>query len=226
MKCIIPCAGKSTRMNSNIPKVLLKVGSRTLLGHITLQWSDLVDGYVIVVSRENELLIRQHSGKAEFVVQDPLKGIADAILQTEPYVSDNFVVALGDCLHNGKFRWNGSPKQGIGVWKTGNLLEVNKSYLVDVERGQVKRVIEKPNMHPSDVGGPLNCGMGVYFFDRRVFDYIRKTPPSTLRNEVEITNVIQNMIDSGEKITPIWFTGKYINITYPEDIKKAEEVLK
>jgi dTDP-glucose pyrophosphorylase len=66
--------------------------------------------------------------------------------------------------------------------------------------------------------------MGVYFFDKRVFDYIRKTPPSALRSEVEITDVIQNMIDAGERIAPVWFKGKYINVTYPEDIRKAEEV--
>jgi len=34
------------------------------------------------------------------------------------------------------------------------------------------------------------------------------------------------MIDSGEKLTPVIFRGKYLNITYQEDIKKAEELLK
>lgn len=70
------------------------------------------------------------------------------------------------------------------------------------------------------------CGMGFYFFDRKVFDYIEKAVPSPLRNEIEITDVIQNMIDAGEKISPIFFKGDYLNITYTEDLKKAREILR
>lgn len=67
--------------------------------------------------------------------------------------------------------------------------------------------------------------MGTYFFDKRVFDYIGGTPPSILRGEVKITDVIQYMIAAGEEIAPVFFRGNYINITYPENLKKAEEIL-
>ena len=233
MKCVIPCAGKGTRINSDVPKVLLKVNGRSLLGHITYEWSGCVDGFVIIVSGENESLIRQNSGKAEFVIQDPLRGIADAILQAEPYVEGRFIVALGDCLHKGTFIATSDSRRregmsetlgfdlGIGVWRVLNE-EYWKSYAVLTRGLGVTKVIEKPQvMHKC-----WYCGMGTYFFDQRVFDYIRKALPSALRNEVEITDVIQNMIDAGERVTPVWFDGKYINITHPEDIKKAEEVLK
>lgn len=221
MKCIIPCAGKGIRMNSDTPKVLLKVGNRTLLGHITYEWSGCVDGFVIIVSKENELLIRQNSGRADFVVQDPLKGIADAVLQAEPYVDGRFVVALGDCLYRGTFENHSSFDLGIGVWKVVNE-EYWKSYAVLTRGLGVVKVIEKPQ----EVHRYYYCGMGVYFFDQRVFDYIRKTLPSSLRNEVEITDVIQNMIEAGEKISPIWFRGDYVNVTCPEDIKKAEAIMR
>jgi len=67
--------------------------------------------------------------------------------------------------------------------------------------------------------------MGTYFFDKRIFDYIRKTPKSSLRNEIEITDTIQLMINSRERVSPFFFIGRYLNITYPEDIKEAEELL-
>ena len=50
-------------------------------------------------------------------------------------------------------------------------------------------------------------------------DYIDKTPPSNLRNEIEITDVIQNMIDNKEQIKPVFFKGNYLNVTFPEDLK-------
>ena len=68
--------------------------------------------------------------------------------------------------------------------------------------------------------------MGFYFFNRKVFDYIRKTKPSSLRNEIEITDVIQNMIDDGQSITPVFFDGDYINLTYAEDLNRAKLMLK
>lgn len=213
MKLVIPCAGKGTRMNSHVPKVLLKVNGRSLLGHITYYWSGTVDDFIIVASRENLRAIKQNSGRAIFAVQEPLRGIADAILQAEPYVKDKFVVNLGDCLLQGEFEPD-DFELGIGVIKDA---PYDGGYTVDVAGNRVTAAYEK-----SPRGKHL--GMGVYFFDKRVFDYIRKTPPSALRSEVEITDVIQNMIDAGERIAPVWFKGKYINVTYPEDIRKAEEV--
>jgi len=57
------------------------------------------------------------------------------------------------------------------------------------------------------------------------FDFIYKTPPSALRNEVEITDVIGNMIIAGEPISPVMFDGEYINVTCLDDLKKAREIL-
>ena len=222
MKCIIPCAGKGTRIGSIIPKSLIKINDHTILGHITWQWSDVIDEYVIVVNPENEAQIRQNSGKAKFVVQEEPKGLADAILQAEPHVNGKFIVHLGDCLFKGKFQVH-RFSLGIGVWKTDDLVEINKSYLVE-EDGLIRRVTEKPSIHPADMHDPLNCGMGVYFLDERVFDYIRRYKGKP--GGGDFTDVLQSMITAEEKITPIWFKGKYINITYPEDIKKAEEILK
>jgi hypothetical protein len=33
------------------------------------------------------------------------------------------------------------------------------------------------------------------------------------------------MIDSGEQISPVWFDGEYINITFPDDVERAERLL-
>jgi hypothetical protein len=33
------------------------------------------------------------------------------------------------------------------------------------------------------------------------------------------------MIESGEPVSPVWFNGDYINVTFPEDIKNAERII-
>ena len=81
--------------------------------------------------------------------------------------------------------------------------------------GTTTDVVEKPIEITNNY-----CGMGYYFFKNNIFDYISLTSPSKLRNEIEITDVIQIMIDKGEKIKPVLFKGHYLNITYPENLRK------
>lgn len=220
MKCIIPCAGESSRMGA-IPKTLLLINGKPLLTHVIDTWRDNVDSFIFVLKRSMTYIWEYLPENSAVVFQDEPKGLADAILRAEPYVNSKFVVTLGDCLYSGKFE-SRDFELGIGVWKTDNLTEVNKGYLVEEMGGKVVRVLEKPNIHPTDIQGPQLCGMGTYFLDTRVFDYIRRT--RTAPGGGDFTGVLQAMIDNSEKITPIYFKGKYINVGYPEDLKKAEEM--
>lgn len=222
MKCVIPCAGMGTRMGLGIPKVLLEVNGIPILGRIIGQWAGAVDRFVIIASPENEVEIREYlqgvARDTEVVIQKEPEGLADAILQSEPYVKGKFMVNLGDCLFRGKFEekpfdW------GIGVWNSSNHYELRKSYGVDAKDGLVVKVEEKP----LNLFG-YKCGMGIYFLDSGVFDYIREANVDS--GGGDFTGVIQNMIDVGENISPIWFGGNYINITYPEDLKIAEGMIK
>ncbi len=157
-----------------------------------------------------------------YVFQDSQKGIADAILKVEPLIEDEkFVVALGDCIQVGEWvEPQGPTELGVGIWETSDTRAIRSSYSVEIKDGYVSKVVEKPQELVNNY-----CGMGTYFFDRRVFNYIRKTPKSSLRNEVEITDTIQLMVASGERISPVFFKGNYLNVTYPEDIARAEELL-
>ena len=222
MKCVIPCAGRGTRMGLDKPKVLLEVNGIPILWHVINQWAGTVDGFVIIASPENEAQIKEclqgvaEYEDVEFATQGDPKGLADAILQAEPYVKGKFVVNLGDCLVRGKFRTL-CFDLGIGVQRNVIDGEYWKSYAVKTTAGgHVFEVIEKPKV----IEG--YCGMGVYFLDNRIFDYIRKT--EVMPGGGDFTEVLQNIVDAGEEIKPAWFKGEYINITYPEDLKKAEEM--
>lgn len=223
MKCVVLCAGKGTRMGDDIPKVLVPINGKPLLHHVVGMWETSVEEFIFVIGYKGIEIIKLLPKNSIYVFQDSQRGIADAILRAEPLIdNEDFVVALGDCVQKGRWKIPSTPAElGIGVWETDNLDAIKSSYSVEIKEGYVSKVIEKPKELINNY-----CGMGTYFFDRRVFDYIRKTPISSLRNEVEITDTIQLMVNSGEKITPIFFRGEYLNVTYPEDIQKAEEILR
>ena len=221
MKCIIPCAGESSRM-AFVPKMLIQVKNKPVLTHIIDYWSGKVDSFIFVIRRKDTFYWQFFPENSAVVFQDSQKGLADAILKAEPYVDGRFIVALGDCLQKGTFEVTRNQADlGIGVWKTPCIKETKKSYLVSVDNGLVSHVKEKPKMLAKP---PYNCGMGTYFLDQRVFDYIRNAIVAP--GGGDFTAILQNMIDDGQLISPIWFKGKYINVGSPSDISVAEKVLK
>ncbi|MDH3281878.1 MAG: hypothetical protein OEQ18_12240, partial [Gammaproteobacteria bacterium] len=87
--------------------------------------------------------------------------------------------------------------------------------IVESAPGCVRQVIEKPRYVQGQIKG---CGM--YAFDQHIFDAIRRTPRTAMRDEYEITDSIQIMINDGHTVchTPV---VKYdMNLTVPEDLLK------
>jgi dTDP-glucose pyrophosphorylase len=108
---------------------------------------------------------------------------------------------------------------GIGVTAIDDVSAILRSYSVQVDGDRVTEVMEKPERVVNDL-----CGMGVYFFAATVFDHIDSTLPSPRTGRVEITDVIQRMIERGLHVAPVWFTGTYVNVTYPEDLRVARRI--
>ena len=211
-------------LTADMPKVLANINGRPAVHHVIDFWRPWVDEFVFIVGYKKELVIEYISSlgiPASFVEQTEMRGIANAVMHAEGLVDERFVVVLGDCLCKGGFRFPDGLDQGFGVIETQNERDIRQSYSVEIQDGALRRVVEKPKELINNI-----CGMGFYFFSRTLFEYIRKTPPSALRGEVEITDVIQGMIDGGERVSPVWFDGDYINLTYPEDIERASHIFK
>lgn len=213
MKCVIPCAGESKRM-LYVPKTLISINGKPLITHIIDMWKDSVDGFIFVLRRSQAYLWEYLPENSAVVFQDKPLGLADAILRTESVVNGRFMVVLGDCIQKGTFDIPGNPIElGIGVWATNDFDECKKNYLVEISpEGLVCRLEEKPKV-PNGL-----CGMGIYFLDQRVFRYIRKQGG-------EFTDILQAMVNEGERIYPIFFRGNYVNVGSPEDLKKAERII-
>lgn len=224
LRCVILCAGKGRRTLPNSlkkAKAMIEIKGKPILTYIINYWKEFTNDFVFVVGYRKEQIIefvKKLPINSQFVEQKELKGIAHALLCAEDLLEDRFIVVLGDCICQGNFDFPKEMEQGIGVWKTDNILDIKRSYSIEIIDDLIYKVVEKPRKILNDL-----CGMGFYFFNRKVFDYIRLTKPSKLRNEIEITDVIQNMINGREKIRPVLFQGNYLNITYPEDFQKVEK---
>lgn len=235
---VILAAGGGKRLGplgAAYPKVLLPVGQGTLLSrHFEEFYAIGARRFVLVVdalesrvAMEARDIAKSMGVELDIAVQSEPKGIGHATLVAEPLIrSSAFILVLGDTYYVPR-----DLKAGIRLLQEG-LDAVLSVRLVDDEalirrectitigqNGLVEKIVEKPE----NVLGPYKpCG--VYFFGPAMFEALHKTSPSPLRNEVELTDAIQTMIDDGGKVGVFETLETDLNVTVPSDLLEANMV--
>lgn len=229
MKAVVLVAGKGTRMEpltSDCPKVMLQVANKPILEHIVNSAIDAgIEGFVFVTGYL-EQQIREYFGDGskwgvsiDYVPQKEQLGTADAIGYAKGHVEEAFLVLNGDMLigqEDLKALLSRSEEAVICVKEVENPSDFG---VLETENNKVVKIIEKPRNPPTNL-----ANAGIYLFRESIFDYIDLTQPS-VRNELEITDSIQMLIDSGAAVGYSLLEGRWIDIGYPWDLLKANEQL-
>lgn len=140
----------------------------------------------------------QFGAQITFIEQDSPAGLAHAVLTAEPFLGDSpFVMYLGDNLLQGgitslvhRFKAD-SPDALILLTRVDDPQSFG---IVELEDGQVARLVEKPKEPKSDL-----ALVGVYLFTAQIHDAARAIEPSP-RGELEITDAIQRLVDDGKQV--------------------------
>lgn len=123
------------------------------------------------------------------VQENPKGGIADAIALAEEFTHDEpLCVILGDNIfrYDLKKAVQDFEKQKKGAMIFGVKMEnLARQYgVIELdENGTVRSIEEKPEHPKSNI-----AQIGIYMYDHRVFDFIRKLKPSA-RGELEVTDL-------------------------------------
>jgi dTDP-glucose pyrophosphorylase len=228
---VILAAGKGTRLqpfSERYPKPILPILGKPLLQHQVECLREIGVRRVIVVIGHLGFEIVRALGdgrdlgvQIEFVDQGPTLGIAHAVSKLEGLVDRPFMLFLGDIffLHDDLSRMLAmlgvDDVRGVLAVKDEPSVEAIRRNFVVLEDGQgfVRRVIEKPRYAPSRLKG---CGL--YLFDPHVFDAVRRTPRTAMRDEYEITDAIQIFIDDGHRVRAARVIRDDLNLSYPADL--------
>ena len=81
------------------------------------------------------------------------------------------------------------------------------------------RLVEKPKNPPSDL-----ALVGVYLFDSSVFEAVKSIQPSN-RNELEITDALQWLVDNGYTVAPHIIHKWWKDTGKPEDMLEANRIV-
>lgn len=229
MKAVILVAGKGTRMEpltTDCPKVMLRVANKPILEHIVNTAKDAgIEGFVFVTGYLEEQ-IREYFGDGskwgtsiDYVPQKEQLGTANAIGYAKGHVGEVFLVLNGDMLigqEDLKALLSRTEEALICVKEVENPSDFG---VLETETNKVVRIIEKPKNPPTNL-----ANAGIYLFRESIFKFIDLTQPS-IRNELEITDSIQMLIDSGAPVGYSLLEGRWIDIGYPWDLLKANEGL-
>jgi len=229
MQAIIPVAGIGKRLRpltNTIPKVLLNVAGKPSLAFIldkimakgvteivfvTGYLGDVVEEYI----KKNYPQI-----KATFVEQKERLGTGHAILQAEPYITEDVFIIFGDTIFDGDFSLETKGEGVIFVAETDNpqrfgIVELNGKYL--------KRIIEKPKNPPTNLA---NIGMYYIKNSKEMFKHIHKLIDDDIRplGEYQLVDAFQLMIEKGAKLEskPI---GKWLDAGKIETLLETNKFL-
>lgn len=210
------------------PKPGLPICNKPLIQYSIEVFRDLGirEIFIVIGHLGHELVQALGNGEAfgvklRYVEQTKILGIASALGQLEPYISSPIFLVLGDIFF--KAENLSSMIDMMAESNAGAVLAVkheadpeairrNFTVLQD-DAGRVRRVIEKPRHVPSNLKG---CGL--YLFDLPVFDAVRRTPRTAMRDEYEITDTIQIMVDDGLPVYAADVVKWDVNLTSPTDV--------
>jgi len=156
----------------------------------------------------------------EYIPQDAPLGLAHAIKISKDFLGDEpFIMYLGDnLLKEGVQNFikefeTTCPDTMILLTEVSNPQEFGVA-VIDA-KGRVKKLIEKPKEPPSNL-----ALVGVYLFNNVIFRAIENIKPSG-RNELEITEAIQWLLDNNYKVESLMVKGWWKDTGKPEDIIEA-----
>lgn len=231
---VILAAGKSTRMapfSERYPKPILPIAGKPLLAAQVETLRDLgVERVLVVIGHLGHEIVRTlGDGQAlgvpiEYVDQGQTLGLAHALFRLEGRVDRPFVLFLGDIyfIHDGlqplvAMLAEPGVDGVLAVKREPDPAAIRRNFIVvEDAQGFVTKVVEKPRHPRSQLKG---CGL--YAFGPAIFDALRRTPRTAMRDEYELTDAIQIFIDDGYRVKTAHVIRDDLNLSYPEDLLEA-----
>ena len=223
MQCVILAAGKGTRLRpltENTPKPLVTVAGKALLDHILEALPSAVDEIIMVTGYLEEQL-REHFGteysgrKITYVHQTEQKGTGHALWLCKDLIKGRFMFMFADDIQ-GKDDLARLSSYTRGMLALTTETPERFGIVVRHPDGTLAQFVEKPEHAPSNL-----ASTGVFVLDEHIFEF---EPTVETNGEFYHTDMIREYA----KEYPIAVVEQqlWIPIGYPEDIKRAEEILK
>jgi len=223
MKAIVLAAGLGKRLaeiTSQTPKVLVKVGEKTLIEHNVDKLRRIgIKDIALVVGYKGEMVKEVLGNSVTYYHQSEQLGTAHAFLCAESFVDEPYFLGMnGDMFFTDPLTdFIKLKPPAIAVYRVEDTRRYGRMEIKTERLVSVKEKVEEKT--------PGFVNAGVYLFPKKIFEWIRKTPLSP-RKEYEITDTIQMMINQGLQFTVYELKDFWTDIAYQSDLEKARNFVK
>jgi glucose-1-phosphate thymidylyltransferase len=233
VKGLILSGGKGTRLRPltyTSAKQLVPVANKPVLfyGIEAIAEAGIRDIGIVVGDTQAEIRAAVGDGsrwgvRVQYIEQDAPRGLAHAVKISRDYIGlEPFVVYLGDNLLNKGIthfvREFEEQKPAAQILLT-RVPDPEQFGVAELRDGRVVRLVEKPKEPMGDL-----ALVGVYMFGPDVFESVNRIKPS-FRNELEITDAIQDLIDRGLTVRPHLVDGWWKDTGKLEDMLEANRLI-
>jgi len=233
MKGLILSGGKGTRLRPitfTQAKQLVPVANKPVLfyGIEALKEAGIKDIGIVVGETKEEIKKAAGDGRRwgvrlTYIEQEAPLGLAHAVLVAEDFLGKTpFVMYLGDNILKSGIH---SLVEKFQIYRPNALILLTevphpeRFGVAELENGRVVRLVEKPRQPRSNL-----ALVGVYMFDHHIFEAARAIKPSW-RNELEITDAIQYLVDHGYQVQPHIVSGWWKDTGKIEDVLEANRLI-
>ncbi len=235
LKALVLAGGKGTRLRPltyTTAKQLVPVANKPILHYAleSIAQAGIIDiGVIISPETGDKIKEAVHAWcpshlRVTFISQEAPLGLAHAVQIAEPYLQKSpFLMYLGDNLIQGELLGLTQAFQAGNASAQILLKAVSNPEAFGIaeldSNDRVLHLVEKPK-HPKS-----NLALvGVYLFTSEIFEAIQQIKPSA-RGELEITDAIQQLIESGKTVHATQIKGWWLDTGKKDDLLEANRIV-
>ena len=172
---LIMAAGKGTRMKSDLPKVLHKLGDRAMIHYVIETAKEIGASPILVIAgHQKELVFNELKGQpVEFAVQEPQLGTGHAVMCALPLLrgfSGSILILSGDVplIKSGTLKSLWRCHRTAGAQATVLTAQTDNPYgygrIVRNSEGHVQAIVEERDA-TNEIRAIKEINSGIYIFD-------------------------------------------------------------